>query len=96
MMVPTTMALFTFFMGIMMLHNNNLVSASSEDLTFEVFEDSLDSMAQAYLPHLKYSAIIPGYTTTMVKNMLPGAYTKCPDCNLSSTVNNNIEQYVTA
>ena len=69
-----------------MLHNNNLVNASSEDLTFEVFEDSLDSMAQAYLPHLKYSAIIPGYTTTMVKNMLPGAYTKCPDCNLSSTV----------
>ena len=86
MMVPTTMALFTFIMGIMLLHNNNLVNASSEDLTFEVFEDSLDSMAQAYLPHLKYSAIIPGYTTTMVKNMLPGAYTKCPDCNLSSTV----------
>ena len=58
----------------------------SPDLTFEVFEDSLNSMAQAYLPRLKYNALIPGYTTTTVKKLLPGAYEKCPDCNIKCFV----------
>ena len=60
--------------------------ARCSDVVFEITEASLNSMAKAYVPRLKFSSLLPGYSTSSIKQFLPGAYKKCPGCLINAQV----------